>query len=287
MSYNCRVIKDSLSPAKVRLTTLEITFPRFVLAEFNTHRVFSRNSASSRAIPVEKTYQRVSENPVLPLEWGKNQRGMQADEEVDAVTAMKASKIWNEARGAALFAAKALADLGVHKQIANRILEPFMWHTVLVTSTEWRNFFALRMSKDAQPEIRAAANLMWEAMMGSEPLPVEYGQWHLPLVSDEEVNVASWNDPDLDVDYWKKVSVGRCARVSYLTHDGRRDPEADVQLHDRLLEGGHMSPFEHVATPGDLEPQFSNFWGWHQYRKDISNEDAILHTLDTVTMEYL
>jgi thymidylate synthase ThyX len=175
--------------------------------------------------------------------------------------------------------AKELAEIGVHKQIVNRLLEPFMWHTVIVTATEWENFFHLRCHREAHPEIRRAAELMREVMHASKPRLVRYNDWHLPLIQHEEIQGSYARM----YEHWCRVSVGRCARVSYLTHDGRRDPEEDVRLCNRLLASGHMSPFEHVARPFEKAdaPHFhicfaGNFRGWVQYRKTIPNEHDVL-----------
>lgn len=257
MGYAAKIIADSLSPAGVRLTTFEVTFPRIVLAEFNTHRMFSRNSASSRAIPVKKMIERVMADPYIPTSWGKNQRGMQAEQEVAGEVSQRARQQWLIARDEAVGAARRLLDLGIHKQLTNRLLEPFMWHTVIVTATEWDNFFHLRNHPGRRVSCKDGT-VVW---VGADPV---------------------------------KISVGRCARVSYLTHDGRRDPDEDVALHDRLLQSGHLSPFEHVARPrqsddddrysyGLFHPEvgltdawFGNFRGWVQYRKTIPGEFDIL-----------
>ncbi|HSR94094.1 MAG TPA: FAD-dependent thymidylate synthase, partial [Solirubrobacterales bacterium] len=162
--------------------------------------------------------------------------------------------------------------LNVHKQVANRLLEPFMWHTVIVTATEWDNFWNLRCHPDAQPEIRLIAETMRAAAEASDPVELDLGEWHLPLVGPEDrEQVASIED-------LIKISAGRCARVSYLTHAGKRDPDADIELHDRLLESGHMSPLEHPArplTPAEIEvgEWAGNFRGWRSYRKGISGEE--------------
>ena len=287
MAYSAKVIADSVSEAGDRLTTLEVTFPRMVLAEFNTHRVFSRNSASSRAIPFHKQLDKVLDDPFIPIHWGANQSGMQAHEEISVDKQSMAVFDWLKARDNAVDQAKELDAIGVHKQIINRLLEPFMWQTVLVTATEWSNFYALRANPDAQPEIRRAAELMKEAHNASEPKLLKNGEWHLPLIQDDELDWAKEN-PEEAI----KVSVGRCARVSYLTHDGVRDHDKDIELFDRLVSGGHMSPSEHAATPyGEFETRHvandygltadvyefvskwsGNFHGWQQYRKTILNE---------------
>lgn len=302
MGFDAKVLADSRSPAGHRLTTLEATFPRFVLAEFNTHRVFSRNSASSRAIPIAKQLRRVLEDPYIPIEFGSNQPGMQAGTALTGVKRDAAEREWLHARDDAVRRVLGLVSdpdaiapdddlldalgqieeairnraqhaewLNVHKQVANRLLEPFMWHTVIVTATEWDNFWNLRCHPDAQPEIRLIAETMRTATEESEPAELASDEWHLPLVRPEDrEQVASIED-------LIKVSAGRCARVSYLTHAGKRDLDADIQLHDRLLESGHMSPLEHPARPltaAELdENEWSgNFHGWFSYRKGISGE---------------
>jgi thymidylate synthase ThyX len=302
MSFDAKILADSTSPAGHRLTTLEATFPRFVLAEFNTHRVFSRNSASSRAIPIVKQLKRVLEDPYVPIEFGSNKPGMQAGAPLEGKKRQAAERQWLGARDDAVrhvlglvadpasAAAEAPLDLlprveaaqrdkvwpedwlNVHKQVANRLLEPFMWHTVIVTATEWDNFWNLRCHPDAQPEIRLIAERMRAAIEASEPSALEGDEWHLPLVRPED------RGEELSSEELLKVSAGRCARVSYLTHAGKRDPRADIELHDRLLESGHMSPLEHPARPleaAELEQGewCGNFRGWCSYRKLIDGED--------------
>jgi thymidylate synthase ThyX len=221
-----------------------VTFPRYVLAELNTHRMFSRNSASSRAIPTTKQLEMIDNNPFIPFYWGKNQPGMQAHTEVGEFEKREAITAWLHAKDAAVRQARTLLELGVHKQVVNRILEPFMWHTVVITATEWSNFFALRANPDAQPEIRHVAELMLEAYQNSTPVPLEEDEWHLPFIQDGERN-GRFEFTEAA----RKISAARCARVSYLTHEGIRDHDADLRLYDRLVAGGHMSPLEHVATP--------------------------------------
>ena len=266
MAYAARVLLDSVSEAGVRLTTMEVTFPRFVLSEFNTHRNFSRNSASSRAIPTSKLIERVETDPVLPVEWGRNKPGMSASDVLGEAEEAQAKRAWLAARDSAVVQAKTLQALHVHKQVLNRILEPFLWHTVIVTSTEWENFFELRCSPNAQPEIREVALRMREALANSTPRVVRAGEWHLPLVQDVERS--------LDIETQKKISSARCARVSYLTHEGRRDIEKDVELYERLRVDRHLSPFEHVATPASDMKFHANFRGWIQLRATIAEPVA-------------
>lgn len=294
-----KILADSVSPDGVRLTTMEVVMPRIVLAEFNTHRIllpdgqlffpFSRNSASSRAIPVETMLRRVVEDPYVPEQWDRNGAGMQGHGIIEGDSAEDCKAVWLRARDLAVAQARQLLQLSVHKQTTNRLLEPFLWHTVIVTATEWDNFFHLRDHDAAHPAIRNTAKAMREAQLASTPKFVDYGEWHLPLVDER--------DADLSIDDKVKVSCARCARVSYLTHDGRRDPQADIDLYDRLWRGGHMSPTEHVARPMTGDDAWSvvrqtgmvgghnpvpsktfagNFRGWVQLRKHIAGEADIL-----------
>jgi thymidylate synthase ThyX len=272
MGFSARVVLDSVSPAGVRLTTMEVRFHRFILPEFNTHRAFSRNAASSRAIPIRKVIAAVRDDPAMPVFWGKNQSGMSARGEIGDAARALAHAEWQRALANALESAERLArpDIDLHKQLVNRILEPFAWITVIVSATEWANFFTQRCHPDAQPEIHAIAELMLDAYRTSRPREVPIGGWHLPLVQPDEYT--------LDAVTLRKLSVARCARVSYLTHDNVRDAAKDLELYDRLMSGGangHWSPTEHVATPLD-DPQAAcaNFRGWKQFRKFFSEENA-------------
>ncbi|MGI9017972.1 MAG: FAD-dependent thymidylate synthase [Euzebya sp.] len=267
------VVLDSISAREVRLTTIEVTLHRFVLAELNTHRVFSRNSASSRAIPTAKQLQRVREDPALPVEFGSNQRGMQAGDPLEGEEHEAALNQWLGARDSAVSAAERLAQMGVHKQVVNRILEPFMWHTVIVTATDWDGFWHQRCSPLAQPEIRLAAESMRQTYDASTPQPIADAEWHTPYVRADERS--------LPMETRKRISAARCARVSYLTHDGRRDLEVDQTLYTRLVTADppHWSPLEHVATPASAdEPQIGNLRGWRQLRHVIDHSRSATAT---------
>lgn len=265
MSYDVTVIEDSITADGSRLTTMKVEGPRSVLAEFNTHREFSRNSASSRAIPIQKQIDRIMYDPFVPISFGINKPGMQATEELKGLEFMEAKFQWLSARNSAVEHATKLMELGIHKQVVNRVLEPFMWHTIIVTATEWGNFFGLRRSEMAQPEIHKMADNMWDAMNASTPRDVDYGDWHLPYVQEDERDGLT---SDL-----VKLSSARCARVSYLTQDGVRDPDKDLELYERLAGPGHMSPMEHPAqaTPF-FDQKFGNFRGWKQWRKFLPYE---------------
>jgi thymidylate synthase ThyX len=241
---------------------MEVKIHRFVLAEFNTHRVFSRNSASSRAIPVKKQIARVMDDPAIPLTFPLEQKGMQGGEEVEKREL--AEEFWLQARDHAVSAATTLSLMGVHKSVTNRLLEPFMWHTVIVSSTEWENFFVQRCSPLAQPEIRAVAELMQAALFRSRPRPVSAGEWHLPYIDHEDREAVKVPH------HVCAVSAARCARVSYLTHDGKRDIEEDLALFGRLITAkpAHASPLEHVAVPARTPVERGNFTGWRQLRHE-------------------
>lgn len=243
---------------------VEGPYHNFVANGFIVHN--SRNSASSRAIPTKKLIERVLENPAMPVEWGVNKAGMSASEILTEEQAELAREAWLRARDSAVERVRGMQELNVHKQVINRILEPFMWHTVIVTATEWENFFSLRLAENAQPEIQVAARLMFDAKAASGPSPVALDAWHLPLVQDDERT--------LPIEVLKRVSAARCARVSYLTHDGKRDIEKDIELCQRLLSDRHMSPFEHVATPAPDTGFHANFRGWAQMRKELETTDS-------------
>lgn len=253
------VVADSISEHGFRLTSTVVTLHRWILPELNTHRTFSKSSGSSRAIPVAKTLQRIADERVLPLIWATEQRGMQGGQPLGAVQEMQAEDIWLKARDAAVQAAEELFQLGVHKSITNRLLEPFMSHTVIVTGVEWENFYQQRCSNLAQPEMEAAARVMRAAQRASTPTELKQGDWHLPFIQDDE--------RDLPIRPLVKMSAARCARTSYLNHFGLRSLDDDLNLYRRLREADppHWSPMEHVATP-DIFCGIGNLPGYRQLR---------------------
>ncbi len=275
-----RIVADSMAPCQKRLTTFVLTYPRFIHSEVLTHRQFSRNSASSRAIPVQKMIERIEREPAMPVYWGKNQKGMQASEELTGVEKKAAVGIWLEAAKYAVERSKNLLALGVHKQIANRLLEPFAHMTTIVSATEWGNFFNLRAHKDAQPEFQELAYQMLEVYVASRPVVLAADQWHLPF-ADKYI-------PDgLDTPSLLKIATARCARVSYLNFEGDIAFEKDYQLHDSLLASGHMSPFEHCGQAQDYPTHSGNFVGFVQYRKKIPGECRAHCKYETLLQERL
>ncbi len=300
------IIADSINPKDCRITSWVLEYPRFVHAELMTHRVFSKNAASSRAIPIEKMIQQVIDNPAMPVWWGKNQSGMQAKEELDnselksrldrvdkfsihhrMYTDLEyAKKIWLESRDKAIEQVRKLSQLGLHKQIANRILEPWFNIRVILTGTDFENWFALRAHPDAQPEIRVLAEQMLELYNASEPNSLNVGEWHIPFgdkIDNDRVfqlinfeNVGSEDViPKLIEKYKLKIATARCARVSYFNFEGKDDYSKDVETCEKLFGSipRHLSPAEHPAQCMDDESYYGNLKGFKPYRKFFSEEN--------------
>ena len=305
---HAKILLDSVNPAGDRITSWVLTYPRFFHSELMTHRCFSRNAASSRAIPVKKMIEEVKNSAAMPIFWGKNQSGMQAKEELDdivkdkqifvspvgnsvdptklAVTAKHAAKHeWLAARDSAIKHAEKMLELGLHKQIANRILEPFMHMTVILTGTEFENFFALRAHPDAQPEFQDLAYKMLQMYQDNSPNKLKEGEWHIPfgdkLDNTRLLPIATSGQAAMFVDEVEdrmellklKIATARCARVSYLNFEGKDDYIKDIELHDILANSGHWSPFEHCAQAMAKSEYSGNFKGWTQYRKTFNNEN--------------
>ncbi len=270
-----KIICDSLHPnGDDRLTTIEVNFPRFILPQLNTHRVFSRNSASSRAVPLEKKIAEVLRNPVYPVRWGENKPGMQAGSELSESYARLAKQNWIKGLNYAVEVASTFKDLNIHKEIANRVLEPYLWHRVIVTSTDYSNMLNQRLHHDAQPEFVELAKCIDEALRYSIPSQFNMNKnyWHLPYLKEE--------DRHLSIQTQRKISVARCARVSYLAHDGARSIDKDLKLFNKLVAAGipHLSPLEHVATPsGESTSNFKNFKQLRYYY-----ENNILGSLEQI-----
>ena len=265
--------------------------------EFMTHRMFSRNAASSRAIPIDKVIDLINYDMAMPQYWGLNKSGMQAKEEHSDINTCKHH--WVNAAGAAIECAEGLKDLGLHKQIVNRVLEPFQMIKVIVTATEYDNFFWLRCHKDAQPEIKILADKMYQAREESKPRLLQEGQWHLPFIEDnvlkenQDCFIKSPSNSDefihVDLEEAKKYSAACCAAVSYRTEE--MTMEKAERIYSQLIESVpcHASPVEHQATPIGVvkalcpfirgvthEDRDQNLWsgnfkGWIQNRQLIPN----------------
>ncbi len=284
MNFEVKIIEDSISPAGKRLTTITATYPRFIHSEIMTHRDRARNAASSRAIPWPKMREAIVTEPVVPIRWGMEQSGMQTGNEIPERMRPFAESIWREAMMDAVYHANRLASIGayfveecqldalpgdeqikIHKSLPNRIVEPWMWITVVMTATEWKNFFRLRCHPDAEVHFQKIACMIRDAMAESKPVE---RTWHLPFIQEDERGHE-------DIRELAKISTARCARVSYLTHEGIRSQEKDLELFDRLSQGsgfGHWSPHEHPAH-ASWDPWYRSgpFVGWCQWRKDFGH----------------
>lgn len=286
------IIKDSISEFGNRITTFELEYPRFIHGEFMTHRMFSRNAMSSRAVPVNKMIDQVRKNPAMPIHWGKNQAGMQAEDECTSLVDLGAAGVEFTVQDTWMFAAKtagnyaqAMSEAGYHKQVVNRLLEPFQMMKTIVTATEYSNFFELRCHSDAQPEIRVLAELMHDAMENSKPDVLKSGEWHIPYVEQDEDGF--YLDQEeyfirLTLEEALKLSASCCAQVSYRLLDKSLDKA--IMIYDKLITSkpSHSSPMEHQAqvmsnkgfdyigiTHQDARGFYwsGNFKGWIQYRQ--------------------
>lgn len=292
---NAKIIAHSKAPNGEELVTMEIELHRFILPEFNTHRSLSRNFQSSRAVPVKKMIEQVRKDPATPVHWGRNQRGMVAEGELDGENLVICQDQWKAAAREAASKAEAMDHYGAHKQIVNRLLEPFMWTKGVVTATveALEAFFLLRRHKDAQPEIKALADAMWYALEESSPRELNYGDFHLPYFGegfwDKRNHYYTWfdgttsgdNDFSIYLDEAIKISTSCCAQVSYRALDQSIDKA--IKIYDMLNlpvrgeypeDPPHFSPTEHVVkvvqetnsgrNSGNLHS--NTFW---QYRKAL------------------
>ena len=281
MSISAQIVADSLSPQGIRLTTLALKYPRWIHAEFMTHRLFSRNASSSRAVPSKRL--RALERE-YPLRWDANIPGMQSGARLSDEQTAKAKAVWDRMADACATGVAELAEIGLHKQWANRPLEWFTSISVLVSATSFDNFFGVRWHPDAQPEIQELAQQMFAARQSSTPRPLASGEWHLPYV-------AAVDAQSLGLDTARRCSAARCARVSDLNHDGTAPNVAkDLDTFAKLAgdpngppQPLHASPMEHQATPDRLQnpddpdswqnpAQHGNFHGWRQFRKMLAHE---------------
>lgn len=279
-----KILADSYSAINgKRITTFELTYPRFIHSELMTHRLFSRNAMSSRAVPIEKMIDQVWSDPALPIHWGKNQSGMQAKDQLENTDSVQIE--WRAAACEAALSAKFLSEQGLHKQVVNRILEPWQLMKTVLTSTEFDNFFWLRKHEDAQPEIKELAERMYEQLEWNKLLTVELdaGDWHTPYYE-----AGYWlQDDETPLEDALAISSSCCAQVSYRLLDD--SIEKARKVYQRLVESTpvHASPFEHCASPMRQSVDFrskgithkdrngdfwsGNFKGWVQYRQLIKN----------------
>lgn len=263
MNVSAKIIADSVdAKSGNRVTTFELEYPRYIHSQLMTHRVFSRNCASSRAIPINKVIEQIECDSQEPM-WTYNKSGMQGKEVQEEELKNKCLSVWNKARDNAINTAKELVGLGIHKQDANRLLEPFQTMKTILTGTEFSNFFKLRIHKDAQPEIRALAECMRCAINQSMPTIAYEGYWHLPYISEEDL-------AKFGLEKAKKISTSCCAQVSYRALD--QSEKKALAIFDKLVSGDiiHGSAFEHICTPSSTGS--TNLKGWRTYRTDIEGK---------------
>ena len=256
-NITAKVVADSISEQGDRITTLEIEYPRFIHSELMTHRALSKNSSSSRAIPITKMLEQIESNMAIPLYWGKNKSGMQAVEEVSKFDEAKSVLNWERSYNYVKDRVLDMVDIGLHKQVPNRLTEPFQMMKVVVTGTDWDNFFNLRLHPDADPNICMLAYKMYQSMQESEPTVLKEGDWHLPYVNFGSKFGYIADQTILTLEEAIKISAASCASVSYRT-EGMTLEKAE-KIFDMLIKAEvlHASPFEHLATPIKQE-----HWGY-------------------------
>lgn len=262
------VLYSQSETTQQKLATFVIIIPKFIQAQINSHRMLSRNSGSSRAIPSKIIRKRVIQNPFIPIEFSENKSGMRGGEKIKGIKLFIVEKIWLWSRYIPCFFHYLGEKLRVHKEIINRMIEPWMFTEVILTATEWNNFLKLRIDNSSQPEIQYIAKEIKRLLDSEKPQILKIGEYHLPFISEEET-------VQFSIDQLKMISSARCARVSYKLYDGSSSNYSkDVELCERLITAGHWSPFEHVATPMESIMQSGNFIGWKQYRKEFLYEDG-------------
>ena len=298
MTITAKVIAKSICPGRNRLITFELEYPRFILSEVNTHRMLSKNSASSRAIPTSRMIELIRQNPAEPVFWGKNQPGMSAAEELSGDDLRAAQESWFTAMEHALCALQDMTDAGLHKQIANRVAEPWCMMKTVMTGTHFANLYHLRRHPAAQPEFKTLCDAMIKAENEFGDMNVLLpGQWHLPYIDVQETARGMRyfaGAEEVDLETAKKVSASCCAQVSYRRLDESVDKALDI--YGKLIESDpkHASPVEHQGTPMKMTHQrdlsdwehgvthmrrdrslwSGNFGGWIQLRQTLENEAA-------------
>lgn len=273
MGSEAKVILKSVNIAGVELTTIQLRYWRAIHGELMTHRAFSRNAGSSRATPVKKMLAQVWSDPAGPIHWGTNKAGMQAGAEVGGWRLTLAKTLWKLSGRAACVFAWTLMKVGLHKQVANRILEPWQYINVLVSATDWDNFYGLRCHPDAQPEFQELAEKVREVISTAPAVPLQNGRWHLPYILPQE----SFYTLETKL----KLSAARCARISIAPFDGDASVKKECERHDLLVGSTpiHASPTEHQAEAASDIGQSKNFRGFIQYRYYVENKDVMWPSL--------
>lgn len=240
-NVEAQVLLDSVNPWGERLTTFILRYPRFIHSEMMTHRALSRNAASSRAIPTRRMIANVRERGAVPEFWGSTKAGMQSGDQLEGESLEVCKRAWESAKEKAIYAAEFMVDRGLHKSLANRVIEPWVPYTALFSGTDWAHFFRLRAHVKAQPEFQVLAYRMLDAYLKSVPQELAWGKWHIPF--------GGRMDPEWSLERKLQVAIARCARTSYETFDGEINLEKDLALYNSLMteDPMHASPAEHVA----------------------------------------
>lgn len=265
-----KILAGSKTREGTKITTFLLLYHRFFHSEFMTHKVISKNAASSRAIPTSKLLDLVEKDPMLPVSVGKNKSGMQASEELEKEISDRFIELWKELGVKVAADVKVMQELGPHKQIVNRPLEAWLPIKVVATATDWENFFELRDSEYAQPEFGLLAKMMRQAMDEYEYKELQDNEWHLPYIASEDKEYVSSIAPVAD-EYWKilcSLSAGRCARVTHaLGGLSKKDIDEEINKGRELFILKHMSPFEHQAKPWNVSDKIDlNF----SYRDNLN-----------------
>lgn len=276
------ILASTNTSTNITLWTFKLSMPKSYLAQLNTHRLLSRNASSSRAVPISTMIDKIKSDTVIPMEWVKNKKGMSGDTVISPAAQQLASEKWLTSLEKQIDTVRQLEAIGLHKQYANRLLEPYMNAEVLVSATQWQNFLTLRADHATQPELQSIAQQIQAIMNSSKPRLLNSGEWHLPFITSIE--------QDLPLLTKQQISVARCARVSYYLKDTCElsDTSKDIQLYTRLKDSGHMSPFEHIATPYPQKHMCGNFLSWVQLRHSFfDNNNDITDDLKYATRNEL
>ena len=271
MLQDARVILKSQNPDGHTIITWSLSYWLPIHAEMMTHKAFRRNAASNRAIPTKKILSRVINEMGMPLHWGANKPGMQADDELTGLRLLLAKGVWRMAGYSACAFTWALGKIGLHKQAANRVLMPYQMISVVITTTDRQAFYALRVHKDAQPEMQDIARKMQAADKAAPVQMLDWGEWHIPY-ADGDYRLTAVTKGRANLHESLKTSVALCARASYLTHEGRPTAlEENIKLHDRLMNSVpmHASPFEHQAVA--RRGAWAGMNGFENYRTMLEN----------------
>ncbi len=278
-----KIVQDSSLPTGERVLTFSAMYGRLIHSELLRHRAASHSVKSSRAIPTKKYREEVKQNIYVPVKFGTKKRGMQAGKPT-FLSKFYGERVWRLSSKFACLFHWMMEKLDIHKEVANRILEPYVWveETITVEADALKEIAELRIHDDAQEDVRKIVEEMLYEMDKSTPVELKEGQWHVPYVVRKITNgVMTYTDnngKNLTSDEAIICSAARSARSSYANHDNSMSVfEKDIKLAKQLIGSKpmHLSPFEHQARPfkDDLEKnQYgSNFRHFFQQRKAIEN----------------